>query len=91
ILIYRNALLRLSRIHASSEGGHIIPYRYILVAFRLSSQNLDMDVLEMESILSSLIAQKFVLGFLFHHQQLVNLSKKQPFPPIMAADLATHA
>ncbi|KAJ1924892.1 hypothetical protein GGI16_000230 [Coemansia sp. S142-1] len=91
ILIYRNALLRLSRIHASSESGHIIPYRYILVAFRLSSQNLDMDVLEMESILSSLIAQKFVLGFLFHHQQLVNLSKKQPFPPIMAADLVTHA
>ncbi|KAJ2757091.1 hypothetical protein GGI19_000332 [Coemansia pectinata] len=91
ILIYRNALLRLNRIHANLEGGRTIPYRDILVAFRLSSQNLDMDVLEMESILSSLVAQKFVLGFLFHHQQLVNLSKKQPFPPIMAADLATHA
>ncbi|KAJ2743155.1 hypothetical protein GGI20_003958 [Coemansia sp. BCRC 34301] len=83
ILIYRNALLRLCRIHAQLEGGHTIPYRDVLAAFRLSSQNADMDMLDMESILSSLIAQKFVLGFLFHHQQLINLSKKQPFPPIM--------
>ncbi|KAJ2505316.1 hypothetical protein IWW47_002098 [Coemansia sp. RSA 2052] len=86
ILIYRNALLRLSRIR-----GLTISYSDILVAFRLSSQNLDMDVLEMESILSSLISQKMVLGFLFHHQQLANLSKKQPFPPIMSVGRAPNA
>ncbi|KAJ2412406.1 hypothetical protein GGI10_003701 [Coemansia sp. RSA 2530] len=85
LLIYRNVILRLSRIQESEGRGRTISYRDVLVAFRLSSQNLEMDVLEMESILSSLISQKFVLGFLFHHQQLVNLSKKQPFPPIMAA------
>ncbi|KAJ2888200.1 hypothetical protein GGI21_006758, partial [Coemansia aciculifera] len=84
ILIYRNALLRLCRIQAYLERGQTVPYKDILVAFRLSSQNLDMDVLEMESILLSLISQKFVLGYLFHHQQLVNLAKKQPFPPIMS-------
>ncbi|KAJ2007427.1 hypothetical protein GGI04_001518 [Coemansia thaxteri] len=91
ILIFRNVLHRTSRILALSGGSSAIPYKDILAAFRLSSQNFDMDILEMESILSSLISQKFVLGFLFHHQQLANLAKRQPFPPISAAGQATNA
>ncbi|KAI9502565.1 hypothetical protein BX070DRAFT_192769 [Coemansia spiralis] len=82
ILIFRNALVRLYRINADSDRAYILPYNDILVAFQLSSRNPGMDNFEMESILTSLVAQRIVRGYLFHHQKLLNLSRKQPFPPI---------
>ncbi|KAJ1842708.1 hypothetical protein LPJ57_009948 [Coemansia sp. RSA 486] len=91
ILIYRNALWRASCILANSERGKTMSYRDILATFRVSSQNYDMDYYEMESILASLISQKFVLGYMFHHQKLLNLSKKSPFPPISSVGLVHKA
>lgn len=86
ILIYRNVLQRLCRLNAHSERSAIVPYRDLLSAFQVSTQDTEMDVYEMESILASLVSQKLVLGYLFHHQRLINLSKKQPFPPILTAN-----
>ncbi|KAJ2725971.1 hypothetical protein GGI07_000899 [Coemansia sp. Benny D115] len=89
ILIYRNALRRLYLVNRGTERGKTMPYRDALVTFRLASQNPYMDEAEMECILSSLISQKFVLGFLFHHQKVINLSKKlPPFPRISSVGLA---
>ncbi|PIA13905.1 hypothetical protein COEREDRAFT_83097 [Coemansia reversa NRRL 1564] len=85
LLIYRNVLQRLRQIIGKTERSKVISYRDILAAFRVSSQDPEMDVFEMESILSSLISQKLVHGFMFHHQKLLNLSLKAPFPPIMNA------
>ncbi|KAI7827344.1 hypothetical protein BX661DRAFT_183093 [Kickxella alabastrina] len=91
ILIYRNVLMRSSALNSRSELGRAMPYRDVLAAFQLSSQNYSMDYAEMESILASLVAQKFVLGFLFHHQKLVNLAKKSPFPPISSVGVAINS
>ncbi|KAJ2607946.1 hypothetical protein H4S08_004636 [Coemansia sp. RSA 1365] len=85
LLIYRNVLQRLRQIIGKTERSKVISYRDILAAFRVASQDPEMDVFEMESILSSLISQKLVHGFMFHHQKLLNLSLKAPFPPIMNA------
>ncbi|KAJ2780417.1 hypothetical protein GGI15_003554 [Coemansia interrupta] len=83
IQMYRNLLRRVSLINAGSERSRMIPYSDILTAFRVSSQNYAMDDAEMESVLASLLSQKFVLGYAFHHQRILNLSKKSsPFPPI---------
>ncbi|KAJ2854691.1 hypothetical protein J3B02_002550 [Coemansia erecta] len=87
ILIYRNALRRATRILTNSERGKTMPYKDILTVFRVSSQNYGMDFFEMESILASLISQKIVLGYLFHHQKVLNLSKKLPFPPLLSVGL----
>ncbi|KAJ2081869.1 hypothetical protein H4R24_002026 [Coemansia sp. RSA 988] len=85
LLIYRNVLQRLRQIVGRSERSKVISYRDILAAFRVASQDPEMDVFEMESILSSLISQRIVHGFMFHHQKLLNLSLKDPFPSIMNA------
>ncbi|KAJ2829401.1 hypothetical protein IWW50_000875 [Coemansia erecta] len=82
LLIYRNVLRRVSLINRGEERSNVIQYRDVLTAFQVSAQNSDMDIFEMECILASLISQKLVLGFLFHHQKLVNLSRKTPFPAI---------
>ncbi|KAJ2124804.1 hypothetical protein IW147_001409 [Coemansia sp. RSA 720] len=82
MLIYRTALRRVSLIDRGEERANVVQYRDVLTAFRVSAQNPDMDVFEMEGILASLISQKLVLAFLFHHQKLVNLSRKTPFPVI---------
>ncbi|KAJ1726454.1 hypothetical protein LPJ72_006335 [Coemansia sp. Benny D160-2] len=86
ILVYRNALVRLYRLNKGTERSSAVPYSDILVTLRLSSGNAELDVFEMESILTSLISQKLVLGYLFHHQKILNLSRKQPFPPIYAEE-----
>ncbi|KAJ2806735.1 hypothetical protein H4R20_001573 [Coemansia guatemalensis] len=85
LLIYRNVLQRLRQIVGRSERSKVISYRDMLAAFRVASQDPEMDVFEMESILSSLISQKIVRGFMFHHQKSLNLSQKDPFPSIMNA------
>ncbi|KAJ2453725.1 hypothetical protein EV183_002024 [Coemansia sp. RSA 2336] len=74
LLIYRNALRKVALLNADAERANVLQYRDVLAAFRLASRNFEMDVLEMESILASLISQKMVLGYLFHHHQVVNLS-----------------
>ncbi|KAJ1962143.1 hypothetical protein GGI12_002826 [Dipsacomyces acuminosporus] len=87
ILMYRNALKRLARILSADGKVKIMTYSHMLTAFQVASQNFDMDVSEMESILASLIAQKYVHGYLFHHQQAINLSVKLPFPRIDTVSL----
>ncbi|KAJ1726446.1 hypothetical protein LPJ61_005180 [Coemansia biformis] len=82
LLMYRNLLQRLCRLHGGSERSRIVAYRDILAVFQVASQNPAMDSLEMESILASLVSQKLVLGYLFHHQRLLNLSRKVAFPAI---------
>ncbi|KAJ1811604.1 hypothetical protein LPJ75_004063 [Coemansia sp. RSA 2598] len=91
ILVYRNALWRATRVLANSERGKTMSYRDVLTTFRVASQNLDMDFFEMESIMASLISQKFVLGYMFHHQKVLNLSKKMPFPPITSVGMLHKA
>ncbi|KAJ2391998.1 hypothetical protein GGI05_002794 [Coemansia sp. RSA 2603] len=87
IPMYRNLLRRVSLINAGSERSRMIPYSDILTAFRVSTQNYDMDDVEMESVLASLLSQKFVLGYAFHHQRILNLSKKlSPFPSIASVN-----
>ncbi|KAJ1949160.1 hypothetical protein FBU59_001265 [Linderina macrospora] len=83
ILMYRNVLKKVRNILAEGTQQHrAIPYKHILTAFQMASRNPNMDVPEMESIVSSLISQKYVHGYLFHHQQLLNLGSKTQFPPI---------
>ncbi|KAJ2163044.1 hypothetical protein GGF46_000230 [Coemansia sp. RSA 552] len=84
LLIYRNVLQRMRKYILAPGGGNskTLSYSDILTAFRVSSQDVDMDILEMESILTSLLSQKMVLGYLFHHQRVLNLSKKNAFPPL---------
>ncbi|KAJ2570293.1 hypothetical protein IW140_002386 [Coemansia sp. RSA 1813] len=82
ILIYRNALVRLCRLNSGTGRDSAVPYSNILVAFQLASDNPGMDIFEMESILTSLLSQKFVRGYLFHHQRVLNLARTQPFPLI---------
>ncbi|KAJ2769293.1 hypothetical protein IWQ57_003167 [Coemansia nantahalensis] len=88
LLMFRNVLQRMCRIHAGSERGKIVAYRDILTAFQVATQNPAMDTLEMESILASLVSQKLVLGYLFHHQRLLNLSRKMAFPAIARVGVA---
>ncbi|KAJ2710975.1 hypothetical protein H4R19_003478 [Coemansia spiralis] len=88
LLMFRNVLQRLCRIHGASERGKIVAYRDILAAFQVATQNPAMDTLEMESILTSLVSQKLVLGYLFHHQRLLNLSRKVAFPAIAHVGVA---
>ncbi|KAJ1782943.1 hypothetical protein LPJ59_006695 [Coemansia sp. RSA 2399] len=80
ILIYRNVLARLSRLNSGVASSSAVSYNDILAAFRLASDNPGMDIFEMESILTSLLAQRFVRGYLFHHQRMLNLARMQPFP-----------
>ncbi|KAI8325080.1 hypothetical protein GQ54DRAFT_295717 [Martensiomyces pterosporus] len=87
ILMYRNVLKQLARILANGERSKILTYSNMLAVFQVASQNFSMDVFEMESILASLISQKYVHGYLFHHQQVLNLSAKLPFPPIESVAL----
>ncbi|ORX70823.1 hypothetical protein DL89DRAFT_266943 [Linderina pennispora] len=83
VLMYRNVLKKLRNMLAQEQQAHkVIPYRQILTAFRVASRNPDMDVFEMESIVASLISQRYIQGYLFHHQQVLNLGSKTPFPHI---------
>ncbi|KAJ2778474.1 hypothetical protein H4R18_004572 [Coemansia javaensis] len=86
--MYRNAMQRLWRARGGGGPEHakILEYRDILDAFQAATEA-PMDTLEMESILASLVSQKLVLGYLFHHQRVVNLARKGAFPPLGRAGL----
>ncbi|KAJ2295733.1 hypothetical protein IWW55_005349 [Coemansia sp. RSA 2706] len=82
LLIFRNVLRKVHLLNQNAERSNVLQYADVLAAFRLAAAAPDMDLLEMEAILASMISQKLVLGYLFHHQRLVNLSRKTAFPEI---------
>ena len=73
-ICYRNLF---KRVHAVL-GSHQIPLSQVASAFKWL--NIDLDLDEIECILSNLIYRGFVRGYLSHTKRVLVLSKRDPFP-----------
>ncbi|KAF7730442.1 hypothetical protein EC973_002249 [Apophysomyces ossiformis] len=90
VLLWRSLLRRIWLLTCSSGASHILLYTDCLKALQYSAKDLTLDLDDMESILVSLITQKYIRAYLHHQKQQVVLSKKNPFPAVSDVPLYTE-
>ncbi|KAG0167533.1 hypothetical protein DFQ30_005968 [Apophysomyces sp. BC1015] len=90
VLVWRSLMRRTWLLTCSPGVGHILLYNDCVKALQYSAKDLTLDLNDMESILVSLITQKYIRGYLHHQKQQVVLSKVNPFPAVSQVRLYTE-
>ncbi|KAJ1652179.1 hypothetical protein IWQ61_007423 [Dispira simplex] len=82
VLLYRNLFRRVFLITRPpvSQKVSFVKLEDMLHAARLSTQDTDLDLDDMECLLASMISQGYVRGNINLQRKLVVLSKRDPFP-----------
>ncbi|KAJ1963453.1 hypothetical protein IWQ62_003210 [Dispira parvispora] len=83
VLLYRNLFRRVFLITRPqvSQKVSFVKLEDMLHAARLSTQDADLDLDDVECLLASMISQGYVRGNINLQRKLVVLSKRDPFPP----------
>lgn len=79
LLVYRNLV---KKVYHLKENHHQLPLNLFETAFKFCQKDESISLDETECIMSTLIASKYIKGYISHKQRMLVLSKKQsPFPP----------
>ncbi|PVU96494.1 hypothetical protein BB559_002356 [Furculomyces boomerangus] len=83
IPLYRNLILRLFRVKKTIQSeSFVLTFEEILSSMTLSTESNEFDYNDVECILSNLIEQGFIRGHIQPQQNILVLSRTNPFPRI---------
>ncbi|OAD72306.1 hypothetical protein PHYBLDRAFT_181790 [Phycomyces blakesleeanus NRRL 1555(-)] len=88
VLVWTCLLRRLSQIVVAERN--VMTFDHCHLALSKSTQDPTLDMQDTESILVSLVSQRYIRGYLYHQKRLLVLSKTAPFPPISAIRVYTE-
>ncbi|KAI9011949.1 hypothetical protein CLU79DRAFT_873663 [Phycomyces nitens] len=70
--------------------GNVLSFDHCHLALSKSTQDPTLDIQDTESILVSLVSQRYIRGYIHHQKRLLVLSKTTPFPPISSICVYTE-